>query len=903
MKILPNLAVDKPVHLAISGGREYYGTVITSSGGLQFQVTTIEHSSSGQRTWISGDGRHMVYLSKDNGKLHFWDLTNPTYEPLQTVQLPDVETSAPVTFTFNGKPVASKQAIPKQIIYCRFSPGNEVATVIVANDKSVVVLAFLTFNLQLVYKRTQPFGICPAHQVLQARIGAARGVSLVGLAPVAVEKGRARGLIVTFTVLTGVYEDIRAVETHFDTAEATLKSIGRNSPILRILHQWTMSPDAVARQLGDTRPLTQDEKSHQLKLFNSIFLKDRFADHTPTTVMIQNRVFHLMTITYPWDPKSKVYVFAVRMKYNYSIVAMAVAKQVTAEPYLIRVLFVSETLYGADQDVVEIIQNGPHYVLKVQEKSDGAYSRRLLPLRRITIIGHHFLPNDAPYDIFIVKESTGTTMPSGGIVSPNLSLVFIANIAAYFPPHYMWSGGILAYGHRRRGSYVMPKFKVWLDYAHRSRRNEPFFGGGELMDEIGSSENCNMVFNDPIYDDKYPLFPSGFATAAVLDILSNQTLFVDEFMKRYHKSDALILSNSQAISCSLPAVCRARPLGLLSFLRHIALFNVKLAENTPVVVSNRAHERNDKFRNRYPRNKFLAIFWQLFSFFGDIYAPSLRKNIQKANTTTITIPLDGFCSYDHHIYGLPVVSYENEAVQHFSNMAERAYYNEVVTGETADPVFSRVMTPSRPKGSIRTSPFTCLVEEVFRIDDQELQFSIIKVVWLEKLVYLKLETFGRYVFLTRIVFPSLVNWILLFALSILTSKGGTSTAILVLGGIQAFVCTYLIAQKFRQAQWATRLFFRSFFNFMDVIAITLSITNAVLVLTGHTPPRPFIAYATTIVWVDVISSPRVYETAGILMILLTEMMKGVMPFLILLALFIVGQSCSRLDEFPIIADN
>jgi len=294
----------------------------------------------------------------------------------------------------------------------------------------------------------------------------------------------------------------------------------------------------------------------------------------------------------------------------------------------------------------------------------------------------------------------------------------------------------------------------------------------------------------------------------------------------------------------------------LSFMRHIALFNFELAENTAVAVSNRARERKHR-RNFTPP----------------------RKNAQKANTTAVTIPLDGFCTYDHHIYGLPVNhgGFDNDAVSHFYNMAEMAYYDGIVTGETRD-TFPRVRAPNRPWGSIRTSPFTSFVEEVFRIDDQELQFSIIKVIWFEKLVYWKLKTFGQYIFLTRTVLPSLVNWILQFTLSIITAGGRTSIATLVLGGVQASICVYLAAQKLRQAT-ATRLFFRSFYNFLDIIAIALSITNAVLVLSRHTLPRSFVACTTALVWIDVILSARTYEKAGVLMILLTEMMKGVMPFL------------------------
>jgi hypothetical protein len=886
--LLPNLAVDKPVFLAIST-HPIYKTVIASSEGLQFQVDTIDQSYSGKRTWISSDGRHMVYLSRDDGRLHYWDLTNPTYCQLKTIQLPDVETSGSVTFMLNGRPFTSGRAIPKQVFYCRFSPGNEVVTVIVANDERVTVLSFLTFNLQLVYKRTEPFGICPGHQVLQVRIGDGRGVSLLGSTPVSGGNNSLRGLDVTFFVMTGAYEDIRAVETYFDTADATLKSIGRSisTEKIQVLHRWTISADVVTRRLGDARALTADEREYQLKLYNSIFLNDRFATYAPTTAIIQDRVFHLLTITYPWDRKGKVYVFVVRMKYKYAIIAMAVSNQVTLEPYLIRVLSVSENLYGTDPETVEIIRNGAHHVLKVAGKADGPYSGIPLPSKRITIIGHHFVPNDAPYDMFIIKESTGTTMPSGGISSPNITLVLATNFAAYFPPGYLYSGGVLEYGHRNRPSYVMAKFKVWLSYTHRSRRNEPFFGGGKLMDQLG--EHADMVFDDPIYDDHYPLFPSGFATAATLDILSNQTLFVDEFLKRYHKSDALIISSSQAISCSLPSVCRARPVGVLSFMRHIALFNFKLADNMAVTVSNRARERKYR-RNFPPRNKFLAFFWELFALLKALFIPPPRKKAQKANTTAVTIPLDGFCTYERHIHGLPISygSLHDEASSQFFDMAETAYYGGIVTGETRRDTFSRVRAPSRPRRSIRTSPFTSLVEEVFRIDDQELQFSIIKVIWFEKLVHLKLKTFGQHVFLTRIVLPLLINWILQFTLSIITAGGGSSIATLVLGGVQASICAYLAAQKLRQAT-ATRLFFRSFYNFLDIIALALSITNAVLVLARHTLPRPFVAYTTAVVWVDVILSARVYEKAGVLMILLTEMMKGVMPFLTLLAFFIVGE--------------
>ena len=98
--------------------------------------------------------------------------------------------------------------------------------------------------------------------------------------------------------------------------------------------------------------------------------------------------------------------------------------------------------------------------------------------------------------------------------------------------------------------------------------------------------------------------------------------------------------------------------------------------------------------------------------------------------------------------------------------------------------------------------------------------------------------------------------------------------------VQVALSAYLALMKFRQAR-ATYLFFLSFYNFLGILVIALSLTNAIFVLiqAGRIISRAFVAYTTAIIWVDLILAARIYEQAGVMMILLTEMIKSVASFL------------------------
>jgi hypothetical protein len=434
-----------------------------------------------------------------------------------------------------------------------------------------------------------------------------------------------------------------------------------------------------------------------------------------------DRVVHLTTISYPWDATGKVTVFVVRMKYEYFIIAMAVVPQLTSEPYLLRALYASENLYSDKEETIEVFERDKQFILRVTTDSGGAYSGIPLPSTRLAIVSHHFLPSDADYELFIVKESTSTTSPSGFITSPNVALVFTANIAAYYPSGYMRCGSILDYGHRIRADHTMTKILMWLSYTHRSRRNEPFFGGGQLMDEL--SKTYDMVYEDPVYDDGNPIFPSALATAANLDILSKQTVLIDDFLRHLHRSDAQIIANSRSISCSLPVVCRARPTGALSLMRHITFFNFKIVDLGGIDVSHKALKaKRPLLEFREPaKNVVLRLgikaFIILRSHFYRFVQPQKRPSRPK---TTLALPLEGFSSYESQILKAPatVHSRESESSLVFFDLASYAYYNK--HDEARPSSVFRAYPPNFGRRDTPTSPFSSLVEETFLLNDSEL---------------------------------------------------------------------------------------------------------------------------------------------------------------------------------------
>jgi hypothetical protein len=259
--LLRRLAIDKPVFCVIStnssSSHDTHGCIIASSTGLQFHAE-MEYSYAGEGALISDDDRHMIYLTRDDGVMSYWDLTKPTLKPLKSIQLPDIQIAQKYIHVINGQETVVRHSIPKQISCCRFSPDGEVITIAVADDSRVVVSSFLTFNLQIVFKKVLDYSLWPGFVVLKISIGEERGVSVMGAVAEEGNEQMVHGLVVTFGNIPRAYEHIRALEDYFDHASTRLnlyKSVKGGH-----IYRWKVSINGVARESGRASAMTNVEK-------------------------------------------------------------------------------------------------------------------------------------------------------------------------------------------------------------------------------------------------------------------------------------------------------------------------------------------------------------------------------------------------------------------------------------------------------------------------------------------------------------------------------------------------------------------------------------------------------------------------------------------------------------------
>lgn len=298
--------------------------------------------------------------------------------------------------------------------------------------------------------------------------------------------------------------------------------------------------------------------------------------------------------------------------------------------------------------------------------------------------------------------------------------------------------------------------------------------------------------------------------------------------------------------------------------------------------------------------------WFLRRFFGGFISSlsliSSTGEYLEANSSVVTLPLPGFSSFNHRLFKPPPVS-----------NSDTDPYWEFIRATYPDPNIaaweSAILRYVEQSGNGPTSPFTRLVEEILYLKDREIQFLFLRVIWLDKLLRWKMRTFGRSVYLTRVAGPMLILFAIHLVVSILLT-GRTShiditfhdgadghsyfsvtsitTSIKALASIEAFFAAYILLIKARQAYRVPRLFRRSIFNYIDLAAIILGLTTFGLVVSNRSPPRAFLAFSTLLLWIAALLMLRVYEATGTLLLLLTEMLHGVLPFLILLALIVLG---------------
>ncbi|KAK6499550.1 hypothetical protein TWF506_004179 [Arthrobotrys conoides] len=894
--------------------------IASSDGKLQRNFaglgTVYSGASTSLGTFISPDGRYMFVTERTTAVVKHWDLENPTLNPLGKVRLPEVEYAKSRRWLIYGKETVMDDAIAEQIICTRYSPGGATFTIVTVNNSMVVVNVLLTFNLQLIYNESVQGPDWPGLVPLHAGFNDLTGLNIFGMYPAKImraENGLLRlyGAKAILISLPQIFANIKSIESYFDFSHnraQDLKTAIKNreaTPELRF--RWKAGvmnrndADAIKLENGRWPTASIDDEGRQRRFYERVFVNSKSSVSMQSTAELRNFfVPHLLSFRYPWAPEQTVSVFGVIMKNEYYVIAIGPSPcEPRAGHDIIRALCVSDIETGDEQQQIEVYKSGPNFILYVDRLGDklGGYSGAPIPLPRCTVISPHFLEEDAWYDTHIVHRSAHITMPTGWIHTPNPALMETANFYAFFRPNTFVLQDQILYGHRTRSVYVMPKYLLWREYGLRGLQKENpnniFFGGGQFADRLGPY--FRSIYEDKTYDDTFPLFPSTFAMVCNEAHRSQRTLHIDAFFRRLHQEKELVLENGHALSCSFPLACRARPIASLSFMRHLVMYAHKVNDIGAVKVKAGATKRRDTsydYDNRWYR-------WWLLIRKLSLYPRAIWENWfadgghPEPNTTHITLPLPGFCSFQHKLYRPPPVSGSgvgrDDTFWEFMRAASPGDENNLFTWERY------VLEYVRKSGNATASPFTRLVEEILQMKDKDIQLAFLKVVWLEKLLAWKMETFGLRIFLTRKALPMLVLCISHLSISIaLTGQHDAKKemtrdkGVLLLVGIEAMVVFYIISIKVRQLYRIPRLFFRSLFNYMDGIALSISLAMFFMVATGVEPSRSFLGFSTLASWIAAILMLRIHRSIGMLLLLLTETVQGVFPFLVLLAFILLG---------------
>ena len=932
-QLLSQLRVDGPVFMAIEtssfdggeGERNSPPLVVSSDRKLHWNFDGIDYISAygGSNTSISDDGNHLFHIQRNEAMLHHWDLKHPTLKPLGSVRLPGLEFAQARRWIIRGKETTMKDAIPEQLHHIRYSSKCKIVTVITVNDSTVVVNVLLTFNLQLVYHQIVKNHNWPEYVPLRIGFSDSAGLNVCAMYPTTASK-TPNGLLQLFGVsgilisLPELFAKIKCIENHFDGTKDRITRLIGGIDGQNAHPEWKFSwrpgvmdrddSAAIALEHGPPPFTTDADAQRQRNIYDRVFANPKSSVRMDSTSALRHFfVPHLFSFEYTWAPKQLVSVFGIIMQNEYHIVAIGPSpSDPVFGPEVVRALYATDIkVSGNARQEIEVYKDGPNFILRVFERGDrlGGYSGAPMPSPRWTVISPHFLEEDAWYDTFLIHRATHVTMPTGWIQTPNEALIFTASYYAYFKPYTFASQVVADYGHRARSAYVLPKFLLWREYGLRGLRshdstNEIFFGGGRFADQLGNY--YNSIYDDKTYDDLNPLFPSTLAVVCNADHRAQKTEHVDAFFRRLHQDKNCLLENSRAISCTLPLATRARPMASLSLMRHIALYQHVINDIGAVEVKIGATKpKQAAFGSRLHdlRLRFEDIMWWITAFWANSHNPHAEPNQSR-----VTLPLPGFCSFYYKLYKAPPVAWSTS--RHDDPLWEFIRATMPSSRDAVPPWETQILKFVEHSGRGAASPFTRLVEEILDMKGRDMQLSYLRVVWLEKLLAWKMQTFGLHMYITRTAVPMLVLFFVHLSIGIqLTGNGGknhkdVTVSVKLLGSVEAVVSCYILYVKVRQLYLIPRLFVRSIFNYIDGTALSLGLITFILVVSGRAPSRPFLGFSTLLIWIAAVLMLRVYRPVGMLLLLLTETLRGVLPFLVLLSFIILGIPCFLRFEFP-----
>ncbi|KAL9608475.1 MAG: hypothetical protein Q9167_006695 [Letrouitia subvulpina] len=762
--------------------------------------------------------------------------------------LPQLRARGPIYMAIETSSFDGEDAIAKQIHHARYSPNNKVITIVTVNSTTVVINVLLTFNLQYVYHETVKNHEWSEFTPLRVGFNDSTGLNVCMMYPTGASNAQ-DGLLHLFGVsvvlisMPEIYKKIKSIEDYFDhtggRVATLMKSFEKSEINPKYRFGWRPGvmerndPAAITLELGTSPAMTAEDSTRQQNFYASVFAQPKSSvrmDSTPE--LRQFFVPYLFSFTFPWAPKQRVSVFGVVMKNEYHVITIGPGlNRQNQGSEVFRVLYASDIKVSSDnkQDIA-VYQNCSNYILHVSEMGDrmGAYSGAPMPIPRWTVISPHFFEEDAWYDTFVIHRAIHITMPTGWMQTPNQALILTANFYAYFEQYIITIQNIGNYGHRNRSAYVLPKYLLWRKYGLRGLQipstNEIFFGGGRFADHLG--RYFRSIYEDKTYNDSSPLFPSTLALACNVDHSAQRTKHVDAFFRRLHQNNDCLLDNSQAVSCTLPLACKARPIASLSFMRHISLFPHKVNDIGAVAIKKGETKSNHtSYESRWYR-------WRLL--FKDIWSVVMHEIHPEPNKSSVTLPLPGFCSFHYKLYRAPPISRSmSSRDDSFWDIVQATY----PSFKEALPRWEvQILQSVARSGKGAASPFTRLVEEILDMKGRDIQLEFLRVVWLEKLLAWKMKTFGLHTYLTRTALPMLILFLVHLIIGVLlTGNDGNDTrrvAVLaiLLACIEVLVSCYILFVKIRQLYRIPRLFVRSIFNYIDGTALCLGLTMSSLVM-------------------------------------------------------------------------
>ncbi|GBB88027.1 hypothetical protein RclHR1_14550001 [Rhizophagus clarus] len=898
VKLLGPLCFDKSIYVAIKNDHSEHSLIqdLLNNITVTLPIQSFNYNSS-QRVWISRDGNNLVTLPIKKGSLFYWDLTNPTYHPLQECTLLGVENEQDV--------ITSKHEY-----LCRFSPDGEVVTVISANDRVVNIQIMLTWNFHIIDHISIDYSSFNGYQVWNIGMSETSGLLIFGaIFPPYPSAGAIR---VVVSSIPGIYDHVSKAEKYFDAISNGFPTVDCD-----LFASWEVM--AAHNKLSiipkSTSPVNSDPVDEIVRdrVYELSFLSNNCYDPGISLEFdVSEKVIHLLTFSYPWNEACKVHVFAVKCDHTLTIIAVRFVKRRRVQEdfteMCIRILYTDQNVFGSGL-TLEITKCEDYYLLTIVHKSELRTYSGILHANKTSIIITDFnIKCDAKYDIFAISDSRNITLPDDWFVSPNNIITSSSTFCGYIPNFGQdGNNGLLRFGSRKRSIYSASKLEMWLSYTHRDRTSD------NILDEQFInivSNNYDSIFEDMNYDDDDWLFPCTFAGAMNVDAISSSYLLTDEFLKQYHQSKELVIKNTMTITYCISAACRIQPTGVRSFLDHIALWTMDVEDRIVNVRSNDELKKNEsfikrKFENICENDKIMEVvnfmrkilknirknetLMGIINFIKWRLNPALLYDMfslmkyQRSNQTAhsiatkYTLPLAGFCSYKNRVFQLPKWNYKLDSRHNSLHQLTMLSFGEVTT---------LISNQIKPYHSFAESPFSCLIDEILDIKNEDLMLEFFEIIWLKKLLKWKLDTFAKWKYLERLLIPMLINLLMHLLNGILITQDNQDGA-KVTASLQLIAIIYLGLYKSRQLITSPK-YWKSSLNYIDLTTIVLSFAMVIIVLSDKPPSAVFIAFSTAIVWVDMILQFRFYKPVGVLLIVMKDMIKEIFWFLTLLITLLFG---------------